>query len=317
MYNIGMIGTGFITEDFIASTKQIDKANAYGICSRSSETANAFKTKHDLSVAYTNFDAMLADSNIDIIYIASPNALHFEQAKKSIESGKHVLVEKPMALLPAEITELYTLAKENNVYIQEAYVSLTYNTFKQVASWIETLGEIGKVDLHLDQQTRHFQAYIEGENFNVFNGKMGGGALRDLGPYVLYPLISWFGEPMQSHYFSTKNELEADETTLVLCHFETFSSTIHVSKMLSDKRPNIISGDNGYIEIDHINEMKSVKLFTPTGELVSEVNCDYTNRMIPQLNHYLEILESGKFESDIYTCELALMVHSIISENYK
>lgn len=317
MYNIGMIGTGFITEDFIASTKHIDNANAYGICSRSSETANAFKAKHDLSVAYTGFDAMLADSNIDIIYIASPNGLHFEQAKKAIESGKHVLVEKPMALLPTEVNELYTLAKKNNVYIQEAYVSLTYNTFKQVGAWIETLGEIGKVDLHLDQQTRHFQAYIEGEDFNVFNGKMGGGALRDLGPYVLYPLISWFGEPMQSHYFSTKNELGADETTLVLCHFETFSSTIHVSKMLSDKRPSIISGDNGYIEINHINEMQSVKLFTPKGELVSEVNCDYTNRMIPQLNHYLEILESGKFESDIYTCELALMVHSIISENYK
>lgn len=316
MYNIGMIGTGFITDHFIESAQYDDRAKPYAICSRSEETANNFKVKHNLSMAYTSYEQMLADENIDIIYIASPNGLHYEQAKLAIIHGKHALIEKPMALLPAEITELYDLAKSHNVYIQEAYVSLQYNTFNQVAKWIDDLGEIGKVDFHLDQQTRHFKAYLEGQDFNVFNGKIGGGALRDLGPYTLYPLVSWFGNPMQAHYFSTKNELGADESTLVLCHYETFTSTIHVSKMLSDKRPSIISGDNGYIEIDHINEMKHISLYDPKGELVAEMNCEYQHRMTPQLNHYLDIVSSNNFVSDVYTKQLALNVHSIISENY-
>lgn len=317
MYNIGMIGTGFITDNFIESIEFEKRATAYAICSRGVETAEAFKAKYNLQAAYTSYEQMLADENINIIYIASPNGLHFEHATAAIKAGKHCLIEKPIALLPAEIEQLYKLAKEHKVYIQEAYVSLTYNTFNQVKKWIDTLGEIGKVDFHLDQQTRHFRAYLDGQDFNVFNGKMGGGALRDLGPYTLYPLISWFGEPMQSHYFSTKNELGADETTLVLCHYETFSSTIHVSKMLSDKRPNIISGDNGYIEIDHINEMRVIKLFDPKGNLVEEMNADYQHRMTPELTHFIDILGSDKLLSDIYTEELATNVHMTISENFK
>lgn len=317
MYNIGIIGTGFISSDFITAARLDKRANPYAICSRNIETATNFKAEHNLEVAYTDFSEMLNDSKIDIIYIASPNSLHFDNAKAAIHAKKHCLIEKPIALKPAEIDELYKLAKKNNVFIMEAYVSLTYNTFNKVKEWIDTLGEIGKVDLHLDQQTRHFNAYLDGQDFNVFNGKMGGGALRDLGPYTIYPLISWFGEPMQSHYFSTKNELGADETTLVLCHYQTFSTTIHVSKMLTDKRSNIISGDNGYIEIDHINEMRTVRLFDPKGNLIEEVQSDYEHRMTPQVNHYFDVLDSGKFKSSIYTNELASQVHMTISENYK
>lgn len=317
MYKIGMIGTGFITDDFIASTNNEQRVKPYAICSRTAETAEAFKQKHQLAVSYTNYDQMINDQQIDIIYIASPNGLHFEHAKKAIIAGKHCLIEKPICLLPAEIEELYQLAQHHNVFIMEAYVSLTYNTFAKVAEWIEQLGEIGKVDLHLDQQTRHFEAYLNGQNFNVFNAKLGGGAMRDLGPYTIYPLVSWFGEPMQSHYFSTKNELGADETSLVLCHYQTFSATISVSKMLTDKRPNIISGDNGYIEIDHINELKTVKLFDPKGNLIATEVADYEHRMTPQLTHFVDIIASGNTTSSTYSSELAQQVHTIISENYR
>ncbi|WOO86402.1 Gfo/Idh/MocA family oxidoreductase [Mollicutes bacterium LVI A0039] len=317
MYNIGIVGTSFICDSFIESTKFEQRVHPFAIYSRKVETAESFKLKHQLDIAYTDYDAMLSDSNINIIYIASPNSLHFEQAINAIKADKHVLIEKPMALLPEEICELYKLAQKHNVFIMEAYVSLGYNTFNTVRSWIEELGEIGKVDFHLDQQTRHFANYLDGQYFNVFDNKMGGGALRDLGPYTLYPLISWFGAPMQSHYFSTKNELGADETTLVLCHYESFSSTIHVSKMLTDKRPNLISGDNGYIEIDHINTLEQIKLFDPKGNLLASESADYQHRMLPQLTHFIDTVASGNFSSEIYTEELALAVHQTISENYK
>ncbi len=317
MYKIGIIGTGFISKDFVSAINNDDRAIAYAVCSRSLDNAETFKAENGLEIAYDDYTKMLSNPEINIIYIASPNGLHFSQAKQAIMSKKHVMVEKPMALLPGEISELYELAREHNVFIMEAYVSLTYNTFNTVKQWIDELGEIGKVDLHLDQQTRHFEAYLDGANINVFNGKMGGGALRDLGPYTLYPLISWFGEPMQSHYFSTKNELGADETTLVLCHYETFSATIHVSKMLTDKRPSIISGDYGYIVIDHINEMKAVKKFDAKGNLQDLVTCDYTNRMVPELNHFLDVLDNNQTTSPIYTEQLATLVHMTISENYK
>ncbi len=317
MYNVGIIGTSFICDSFIESTKFDQRVSPYAIYSRKEETASAFFEKHSLEVAYTDFEEIIGDDKVDVIYVASPNSLHFEQSKAAITAGKHVLIEKPIALQVSEIEELYSLANKHNVFIMEAYVSLTYNTFDTLKTWIDTLGEIGKVDFHLDQQTRHFNAYLDGKNFNVFDNKMGGGALRDLGPYTLYPLISWFGSPMQSHYFSTKNELKADETTLILCHYESFSCTIHVSKMLTDKRPNLISGDNGYIEIDHINGLGHIKLFDSKGNLLGEERSDYKHRMLPQLTHFLDTLDSKKYASEIYTKELSIAVHSIISENYK
>lgn len=312
-----MVGTSFITENFIESTRLVEGANPLAIVSRDLANAEAFKTKHSLSLAYNDYQQMLANDDVHIVYIASPNGLHFEQAKLAINAGKHCLIEKPMTLLPEQVEELYTLASERSVFIMEAYVALTFNTFRKVAEWIETLGEIGKVDFHLDQQTRHFDDYLDGKDINVFNNKMGGGALRDLGPYTLYPLISWFGNPMQSHYFSTKNETGADETTLALCHYETFSATIHASKMLGDKRPSIISGDNGYIEIDHMGEMREVKLFDPKGTLVDNLTVDYDHRMVPQLAHMIATLTSGKTTSEIYTKTLAMQVCAIISGNYK
>ncbi len=317
MYNIGIIGTGDISKQFVEGSKFVSNVVPYAIYSRSMVKAIAFKEENNLLDNFDNLSNMLSDCNIDIIYIASPNSLHFEQAKLAIEAKKHCLIEKPIALTPAEIDYLFKLANANNVYIQEAYVSLPYNTFNQVKDWIQELGEIGKVDLHLNQQSRHFQNYINGQNFNVFDGKMGGGVLRDLGPYPLFPLISWFGSPMQSHYFSTKNELNADETTLVLAHFETFSATICVSKMFHDTRPSVISGDNGYIEIDHINEMNSVKLYNSKKELIAECNKSYPHRMAPQLEHFIQVLDSKSYLSQLYTQQLSSAVHTIIAGNYQ
>lgn len=317
MYNLGIIGTGAISSQLIEASEYENRIKPFAIYSRTIETANKFKQRHNLELAFDNLEAMVSNDKLDIIYIASPNSLHFEQAKLAIEHGKHVLVEKPIALFPDQINELYTLARKHNVFVMEAYVALTYNTLTTVQNFIAKLGEVGKVDIHLNQQTRHFDDYLDGKHVNVFDGKMGGGAIRDLGPYTFYPLIKWFGEPMQSHYFSTKNIDNADETTLVLCHYETFSATVSVSKMLTDRRPCLISGDNGYIEIDNINSLSEIKLFDPTGQLQETVKSTYPHRMSSQLNHFADILDSKTYTSKIYTESLAVSVHSIISENFR
>lgn len=316
MYNIGIVGTSFIAKDFLDAIALHPKASGYAIYSRTNERGEEFKKGTELEKVYTNYEAMLQDENINIIYIASPNGLHYEQAMLAIKRGKHVLIEKPIATKPSHIEKLYELAAERGVFIMEAYVALKYNTMELLDEWIDELGEIGKVDFHLEKQTRHFNDYINGKHVNVFDGKMGGGAIRDLGPYTIYPLIHLFDNPMQTHYFSTKNELNADETTLVLAHYETFTATITNSKVYADIRPSIISGDNGYIEINNINMMSQIKMFDVNGNLLKQAKANYDHRMLPQLEHMVDVLESGKLESDLYTKELALSVHTIISNNF-
>ncbi len=317
MYNFGIIGTGFISSNLCDAIKLVDNANAYAIYSRSEETGQKFKADNGVEVVYTDLDLMLADDEIKIVYVASPNNMHFNQAIKAIEAGKHVLIEKPITLLSDQIDKLYKLAKKQNVLVMEAYVALPYNTFNTVKEWIGTIGEIGKVDFHYQKQTRHFDAYCEGKHVNVFDGKMGGGALRDLGPYTIYPLVSWFGSPMQTHYFNTKNDTNADETTMALAHYETFSATITNSKIFADNRPNIISGEDGYIEFDNINGLEHVKLYDVHGNLQKEETSTYKHRMEPEVTHMIKCIEQGLTESPLYTKQLAKEVTAIISENYR
>lgn len=315
MHNIGIIGTSFIAVNFIEAINLHDNVTAKAIYSRTTEKGNNFAKENGIELVYTDYNLLLENDQIDIIYIATPNGLHFQQAVTAIKMGKHVIIEKPICLHPDEITKLYQLADEYNVKLIEAYVALDFNTFKTVEAWIEKLGEIGKVDFHLDQQTRHFNDYINGKYVSVFDLKMGGGAMRDLGPYTLYPLIKYFGSPIQTHYFSTKNETGADEATLYLCHYDTFTATIHNSKTFADKRPNIISGENGYIEIDHISSFNQVKLFDVKGNLLNSVDNDAKHRMYPQLAHFINLIEND-LQSKLYTQELAVKVHSVIDNNY-
>lgn len=315
MYNIGIVGTSFIAVNFIEAINLHPNAQAKAIYSRTQESGEKFASENNIDLVYTNYDQMLNDKSIDIIYIATPNSLHYQQAVKAITAGKNVLIEKPICLHLEEITELYALAAKHQVFIMEAYVGLEFNTFKTVQNWIEQLGEIGKVDFHLDQQTRHFPDYINGKYVTVFDLKMGGGAMRDLGPYTLYPLISYFGAPLQTHYFSTKNETGADESTLCLCHYQTFTASIHNSKTFADKRPNVICGENGYIEIDHISTFGIVKLFDVKGNLLATETLNAKHRMLPELELFIDSITNNSEGPKLET--LATEVLKIIDGNYQ
>ena len=138
---LAVIGTGWIVGSFIDGLKFAPGFELFAVYSRSRERGEKFAEENGISEVYTSLDE-LAASPAECVYIASPNALHYAQSKQLLESGKHVICEKPITVTPAEFSELCELADRNKLVYIEA---IMYMHSPVRAKLREALDNIGKV----------------------------------------------------------------------------------------------------------------------------------------------------------------------------
>lgn len=138
---LAVIGTGWIVKSFIDGLKFAPDFELFAVYSRSRERGEKFAKENGISTVYTSLDE-LAASPAECVYIASPNALHYTQSKKMLESGKHVICEKPITVTPDEFSELCEIADGNKLIYIEA---IMYMHSPVRAALREALGDIGKV----------------------------------------------------------------------------------------------------------------------------------------------------------------------------
>ena len=118
--NIGILGTGSIARTMAAEFAKVPAFRCEAVCSRQQATGEALAQQFGISKVYTDYDAMLADPDIELVYIATPNSLHYAQTKAALLAGKNVLCEKPFVPTVAEADELIALAKEKHLFLFEA-----------------------------------------------------------------------------------------------------------------------------------------------------------------------------------------------------
>ncbi len=178
----GIIGTGWITEAFLAGAAGVPGMALRAVCSRSEERGREFAARHGADLVFTDPARMAASPDIDAVYIASPNVLHAAQSRLFLENGKHVLCEKPLAARPEEVESLQALAANRGLVYMEAIMLLH---MPQLAVLEEAVGRLGRISLaHFDfsQLSSKYPAYLEGAALpNIFNPAMETGALMDLG----------------------------------------------------------------------------------------------------------------------------------------
>ena len=179
--NWGIIGTGAIANTFALALTGVKEANLYGIASRSLEKAKAFATKHNITLSYGNYEELIDNPDIDVIYIGTPHTEHFAHAKACILGKKHVLCEKPMTINSEETKELVRLAKENQVFLMEAMWTKFLPATTCIKEWIDS-DRIGRVQfMNINFGFAGEQDYSR----RLFNPDLGGGALLDVGVYTV------------------------------------------------------------------------------------------------------------------------------------
>ena len=186
----GVIGTAGIAEGCtIPGMQQAKNVSLYAIAGRSISKAEQFKDKFGFKKAYGSYEELLSDKKIEAVYIPLPNNMHYEWVMKSIEAGKHVLCEKPLAPTARECEELYAKAKEKGVLLMEAFAYLHSPYVEALKKDVES-GIIGDV--------RYIEAAFLTSDYNKKNIRMNkdtfGGATYDLGCYCTSLILSIMGK---------------------------------------------------------------------------------------------------------------------------
>jgi predicted dehydrogenase len=176
----GILGAAKINDKVVVPTHNAPKCRVKGIASRSLEKAREAAAKYGLAVAYDSYEALLADPEIDAVYIPLPNHLHVEWSIRAVEAGKHVLCEKPIGLDAGQVERLIAARDSHGRYIQEAFMVRTHPQWLKVRTLIEE-GAIGE----LRSVTGGF-TYYNANAGNIRNQKeFGGGGLLDIGCYPI------------------------------------------------------------------------------------------------------------------------------------
>lgn len=266
-FKVGILGAGHIAGVIADTLNDLEGFTPYAVASRDLDKAVAFGTEHNVKTCYGSYDELIADPEVELIYIATVNSTHAELAKKCIEAGKPSLVEKPFSYNAETTKEVLDLAKEKNVFCSEA-MWLRYHPLFKLAMDVINKGGIGEV-----RTMTTALGYDLKKSERVLSAETAGGSLLDLGVYVLTAAFTIMGSlpiSVSSTFSKLKSGVDAFET--IQMNFPKGRIATVTSTMLykADNRA-VIYGTAGRIEIENINCPESVKIFNADGELAQEI----------------------------------------------
>ncbi|MCX7705474.1 MAG: aldo/keto reductase [bacterium] len=175
----GIISTGRIAEAFAKGLQYSETGKLVAVASRDLQKAKNFAEKFSIQKAYGSYEELLADSEVEAVYIATPHPMHAEWAIKAAEAKKHILCEKPIGINHAEAMAIVEAAAENDVFLMEAFM---YRCHPQTEKVVELLRENIIGDVRIIQATFSFNAGFNPES-RLFNNELGGGGILDVGCY--------------------------------------------------------------------------------------------------------------------------------------
>lgn len=241
---LGVVGNGRIAKRFIKESKFVSGVDIEYIYGRNEKNLSELCNKFELSGYFTNYDEFL--KKVDSVYVALPHNLHYEYAKKALLNGKHVLCEKPITLSKAQTEELFKIADEKGLILQEAIKSAYAPCFDKLISVAQSglIGTIKDVDAT-------FTKLITDKTLREYDKNQSGGSLTELGSYPLCVITKLLGtEPIDVSYTAMMDEeTGVDVMNKVTLTYPNAIATANVGIGVKKEGQCVISGTNGYILI--------------------------------------------------------------------
>lgn len=314
MIRFATIGTNWITERFIQAALETEQFALTAVYSRTEEKGREFAAKFGDPQVYTDLKALAASSDVDAVYIASPNSFHAEQAILMMDHGKHVLCEKPMASNAAEVRRMIEAARRNDVLLMEALKSTLMPNFRAVQDNLYKIGQVRRYFSSYCQYSSRYDAFKQGKVMNAFNPAFSSGALMDLGIYCIYPMVTLFGKPESVQASAIMLSSGVDGEGSLVVRYPEMDGVIMYSKITDSYLPTEIQGEYGTIVIDRINQPYEVKILYRDGT-TEELTCFQPQEsMYYEALEFIELILSGKRESQINTHARSLAVAELMEE---
>lgn len=306
------IGTSLITRDFIKTAQEIDDVEIIGTYSREISKAQEFSKELGIREAFNSFQSILKNEQVNTIYIASPNALHYKQAKFFLENGKNVIVEKPLTSELSRAKELFDLAKKNELFIFEAISNVHTPNFSIFKEYILKLGEIRLVQASFSQYSSRYQLFKDGKRPNVFNPDFSGGALMDLNVYNIHLICSLFGKPRKINYFPNIVD-HIDTSGVMVMDYENFKAVSVAAKDSEAMSYFQVQGDKGYIIAKGSNH-KLNSIYIKIGDQEQSFDYNTKPRLYSEIVKFSELYKNKNYKESYTLFENSLIVVEILEK---
>lgn len=319
MLKFGILSTAKIgREHLIPAIQQADNAQLVGIASRDQNKAAKMAERFNVPHAFGSYEAMLESPEIEAVYIPLPTAQHVEWSLKAIQAGKHVLVEKPLALKSSDITKLIKARDKAGVVVSEAFM-VTYHP-----QWLKVQELLKKKAIGTLRRIESSFTYYNIDAKNMRNiPELGGGALPDVG---VYPTVcARFATGLEPTSALAQVEFDptfkTDRYANVQLQLGDVDMSFYVSTQMANRQTMVFHGDKGFIELSapfnsNLYEGDEVRLHN-TGHNETQV-FRYTG-----LNQYRFEVEAfaravaGKKRQAYFTLEESVLNQKVIDAIYK
>lgn len=263
---IGIIGAGNIAGTMATTLQQLKGTECYAIASRDIARARAFADKYGFEKAYGSYSDMLSDPYVELVYIATPHSHHYDHIKMCLNHGKHVLCEKAFCANAAQAEEVLYMAEERGLLLAEAMWT-RYMPMRGLINKVLKSGIIGN-----PTSLSANLGYPLISKSRLVRPELAGGALLDLGVYVLNFASMVFGDAIDSiaaNCVKLDSGVDAQEN-IMLTYKDGKMASLYATMLAQTDRRGLINGTNGYIEIENINNYEMVRVFNLERKIVAE-----------------------------------------------
>jgi len=309
----GILGCGRIARKFAADLLLIDDAELTAIASRNKETLELFAKDFPCKHLHNNYESLVANDEVDVIYIATPHSHHYEHTMLCLNHDKAVLCEKAFAINSRQASEMIKTAKERKVFLMEALWTKFLPHYKKLQELLQqkTLGEIKSVLVNFGFKTSDKSPQ------RLFDPSLGGGTLLDIGIYNVFITISVLGKPDSIEATMIASPTGVDEQIAVLFKYKNGA----MAQLFSSFTTNLptqaeINGTEGCITL-------TTRFYEPSAIIQLSKKIPYEREIIPvekeagfgyhyEARHVNECLKKGLVESPVMTHTDTLLLMEIL-----
>ncbi|MFD2618444.1 Gfo/Idh/MocA family protein [Terrilactibacillus laevilacticus] len=313
---LATVGTSTITDSFIEAVKMSHQLTLTGVYSRSLDKAKEMANRHGATHVFTDLGEMAGSDTFDIVYIASPNSLHFEQSIQFLKQGKHVICEKPFFSTLREFHEAYRVADEQHVYLFEAIRNIQTPIFKRLKENLHKVGPVRNATIQVQQYSSRYDKLLKGEVTNIFSPQFSGGALMDMGVYPLYLAVGLFGKPMESHYYPTMLETGVDGSGTLVLKYHDYVCQVICSKITHSSNPSEINGEKGILTFNNASSLKTLTYTDLKSNKIEDYHIDqYENDKVYEIQNFTDIINQSDRNRYMELRRLSEIVLGILEES--
>lgn len=297
---IGILGCGHIARKIANDLQYVDGVTLQAIGARSKESADAFALLYPVSNVHYSYEALVQDATVDLIYIATPHALHAAHALLCLQHGKHVLCEKSFTINTKQAEQVFEMAERNKLFVMEAFWT------KFLPHYIRTKEMIDAGDLGIIQHINACFGFRVDKPIDqrLWNPALGGGSLLDIGVYNVFIAQSILGMPQEVNAAAQFSETNVDKTCTAQFRYDN-GATVHLYSSFVNYAPIEvhIHGTQGRIHLTN-------RYYAPSSSVIFYQGTDETAIKIPvqqeegwgyqyQVRHVKECWEQGFTQSPV------------------